>query len=71
MKEDRFNEKVSAGYQSKIFENAAWDDVSQMKVKDLFLNKSILFLFLPSSNRTLIKRHQSQLLLLVLHRKVL
>ena len=32
MKEDRFNEKVSAGYQSKILENAAWDDVPQMKV---------------------------------------
>ena len=32
MKDDRFNEKISAGYQSKILENAAWDDVSQMKV---------------------------------------
>ena len=33
MKEDRFNEKISAGYQSKILENAAWDDVPQMKVR--------------------------------------
>ncbi len=32
IKEDRFNEKISAGYQSKILENAAWDDVSHMKV---------------------------------------
>jgi hypothetical protein len=32
MKADRFNEKVSAGYQSKILENAGWEDVSQMKV---------------------------------------
>jgi adducin len=31
IKEDRFNEKISAGYQSKILENAAWDDVTQMK----------------------------------------
>ncbi|CAF4723949.1 unnamed protein product, partial [Rotaria magnacalcarata] len=30
-KEDRFNEKVSAGYQSKLLENASWDDASQMK----------------------------------------
>ena len=32
IKEDRFNEKRTAGYQSKILENAAWDDVTQMKV---------------------------------------
>ena len=33
MKEDRFNEKISAGYQSKLLDNAGWDDVSQMKVR--------------------------------------
>jgi hypothetical protein len=41
MKEDRFNEKISAGYQSKILENAGWEDVSQMKVRNIlsiFLN---------------------------------
>jgi hypothetical protein len=39
MKADRFNEKVSAGYQSKILENAGWDDVSHMKVSE----RSFLF----------------------------
>ena len=33
MKEDRFNEKISAGYQSKILENAGWEDLTQMKVR--------------------------------------
>jgi len=31
IKEDRFNEKISAGYQSKILDNGTWDDVSQTK----------------------------------------
>jgi hypothetical protein len=42
MKDDRFNEKISAGYQSKILENAGWEDVSHMKVKDF------LYLFIQS-----------------------
>jgi hypothetical protein len=40
MKEDRFNEKISAGYQSKILENAGWEDVSQMKVRNFFFDIS-------------------------------
>ncbi|CAF4736241.1 unnamed protein product, partial [Rotaria magnacalcarata] len=35
MKDDRFNEKISAGYQSKILENAGWEDLTQMKVNTI------------------------------------
>ena len=35
MKDDRFNEKISAGYQSKILENVGWEDLTQMKVNTI------------------------------------
>ena len=54
MKADRFNEKVSAGYQSKILENAGWEDVSQMKVNE----RSLLF-FLIKKLHSFKEPHQT------------
>jgi adducin len=56
IKEDRFNEKISAGYQSKILDNAAWDDVSQMK--DPYQPSSEAVVVVGAASKGIIKRDQ-------------
>ena len=70
IKEDRFNEKISAGYQSKIFQNSAWDDVSQIKVIAFNIYQSSLISYSWLFSRIHIKQHRKRLLSLVRHPKV-
>ncbi|CAF0935659.1 unnamed protein product [Rotaria sp. Silwood1] len=56
IKEDRFNEKVSAGYQSKILENVGWEDVSQMK--DPHQTSSEPIVVVGAASKGIIKRDQ-------------
>ncbi|CAF2825558.1 unnamed protein product [Rotaria sp. Silwood2] len=56
IKEDRFNEKVSAGYQSKILENASWEDASQMKEPHQLPSEAIVTV--GAASKGIIKRDQ-------------
>ncbi|CAF0893834.1 unnamed protein product [Rotaria sp. Silwood1] len=56
IKEDRFNEKVSAGYQSKILENASWEDASQMKEPHQPTSEAIVIV--GAASKGIIKRDQ-------------
>ncbi|CAF1361366.1 unnamed protein product [Adineta steineri] len=56
IKEDRFNEKVSAGYQSKLLDNAGWEDVSQMK--DPHQPSSEAVVVVGAASKGIIKRDQ-------------
>ncbi|CAF3355448.1 unnamed protein product [Rotaria socialis] len=55
-KEDRFNEKVSAGYQSKLLENASWDDASQMKEPHQTSSEAVVIV--GAASKGIIKRDQ-------------
>ncbi|CAF0993415.1 unnamed protein product [Rotaria sordida] len=57
IKEDRFNEKVSAGYQSRILENASWDDASS-QIKEPHQPPSEAIVIVGAASKGIIKRDQ-------------